>query len=51
MGSFPLCNPANGNADCPTGDDCRTTMGGTTGICLPPRDGGFPPPRDGGGPG
>ena len=46
MGSLPLCNPANGNADCPMGDHCR--MAGNYGVCLPPRDGGFPPPMDGG---
>jgi hypothetical protein len=50
MGSAALCNPMNGNADCPMGDQCRSGMGGTTGICLPMRDGGGgPPPTDGGG--
>jgi hypothetical protein len=42
MGSVPLCNPANGNADCPMGDECRMVMGGY-GVCIRPRDGGFPP--------
>jgi len=49
MGSAALCDPANGNADCPMGDQCRTAGGGMTGICLPMRDGGFPPPMDAGG--
>jgi hypothetical protein len=51
MGSYPICDPKNGNADCPMGDQCRTAMGGNIniGICLPRRDGGgFPPPMDGG---
>lgn len=48
MGSAAICDPANGDADCPMGDQCRTFGGGMTGICLAPRDGGFPPPMDGG---
>jgi len=52
MGTAALCDPANGNADCPMGDQCRAFGG--TGICVPARDGGFgfdAGPRDGGGPG
>jgi hypothetical protein len=49
MGTAALCDPMNGNADCPMGDQCRAFGG--TGICVPAREGGAPPPRDGGGPG